>query len=302
MGKLKFIIFAAALTLFSPLSAKAKMNAETAARNSDYKTDEGAVIKVVNQNHFKRVILKTAKGETKAYNIYPCSPTIDFYQSLYAPYEGSQASVVYAKDAREVPNSNPPQKDAIAIVIKDSSLKTVFDYFDGDLKAANGKRELSIADTTRIYDEFGNPLTTEDIKNSELVVFYTIESYGETEKIIPKKIVKLEPYNTKEFQIGVMNIFSQFPEEAVYSTGETSYYRLSDTSAKFGASFSWNGEDQSIEINQGALRYEIKIGVKNLAYKNSRSSLIDAPIVRDSKTFIPADLAYDIAYGYYLRK
>jgi hypothetical protein len=57
-----------------------------------------------------------------------------------------------------------------------------------------------------------------------------------------------------------------------------------------------------IEITQGDASYSIIIGVKNFAYKNSRSSLIDAPIVRDGRTFIPADLAYEMAFGYYLRK
>jgi hypothetical protein len=209
---------------------------------------------------------------------------------------------VYEKNAKDVPNSTPPQKEAIAVIIKDPSINAVFDYFDEDFKAANGKRELSFADTTKISDEFGNPLTPDEIKNSDLVVFYTVEALNETEKIIPKKIVKLEPYDVREFQFGIQSIFASFPEEAVYSAGETSYYRLGDVAAKFDAVFNWNAEDQSIEIIQDSAKYEIIIGGKNFAFKNSRSTLIDAPIVRDGRTFISADLAYELAFGYCLRK
>lgn len=272
-----------------------KYNTQVDMRTTKLATKKGTVIKVINQNTFKRILIKDNNNDTFAFNVYTNTPILNVDSFLYSPLEGTKVSVLY-DESKPQTKTTPPQIEAEIIISELSDYKFIIDDFDITLLSSDKTKKLMVTSTTLVENQLTQKIDAETIKNSKLIVFYTsLSTDKRPNTVIARKIVKLD-FPTF-YQTKVINTyFNELNEQSLYTKGETKYVMLTDVCNKFKYLVSWNKEDKSIEIKKEGLIYNININEHSFKLNDTKVNFNLTPIIHNDKTFIPMDFAIDLAY------
>ena len=205
-----------------------------------------------------------------------------------------KVSVFYHKDT-PMGLSLPPVLTPDAIVIRETEkpISVLVSKFDEELLNDKGDLYLLVSEKTEIVDTKGNKMTKDDIKNRDLVIFYSIvlESYpAQTgpEKIVvlPKEEEVEEPVETKEVILSKDSLF-------VNDKGVT-MIPLRFVAEELGYEVKWNSEDRSVEILRGPQWSLITIGQDNYNFARMHIELGTAPVIVNDHTFVPLNFAEEV--------
>ena len=301
-----FMLFSSATTIWANNIVIPMENVKTAEINSGnvtskYYYEEGEVIKVVNQNDFKRIIVKDASGDLISYNAEPYIPILSGNRVLYSPVVGDYVQVAVLKN-EPVTKTNPPQKNIKALFVtnKNSSDKMLMDKFDKNFLNGTASYTLTFDNGTTFHDKNLDRITSSKLNtNNDLIVFYS--PYGQKDKggILAKKVFEVTPEPSAEVKSKVKALFASFDAPTIYDRGEIQYVALSAIAENLGITLEWNGEENSVLLKSVDTEYKIFIDQDNFSYKGVNCLLTNPPILHESKTYIPVDLAFNLAYRYY---
>ena len=177
------------------------------------------------------------------------------------------------------------------LVIKSSkgeeNLGTVFvENFDKDLISADNELKLNVSDETPIIDVNGKALAKADIYGRDLVVFYSIIMPSIPAQTNPSKIIAL-PLREESQEINEIVLTS----DLFRLEDGTKMIPLRKVSEALGFQVTWNAETKSVETLKGVNWSTLSIGRNNYNFAKMLIRLESAPIIVESKTYVPASFA-----------
>ena len=192
--------------------------------------------------------------------------------------------------------SLPAQLTPSLIVIED--LENIKNFkvskFDEELLSADKMLKLNISENTKILDREGNE--TEEIKNKDLLVIYTVSTRSIPEQTQPQTIIVLD----KEEKVTELNKININNKEISL---KTSIYTNKDNIVmvplrsiveELGYEIKWNNESQSLELIKGAQWFNITVGQDNYNFAKMIVKLGAAPEIHESSTYVPMNFINEV--------
>lgn len=221
--------------------------------------------------------------------------------------EGMEITTFYNRNT-PVAMSLPAQMTPRVVVIDNKDWEKqhdVFvDRFNEDLVNAVNSLKLNISEDTKIVNEKGEKV--EDIKNKDLIVFFTATTKSIPAQTTPIKIIVLDEYDKveeekeeeKQVELShekiIINGEEVLLEDEMYVLEETEMIPLREIVEKLGYEVKWNGEDFSIEITKGPQWSKITVGKNQYNFAKMNIELERAPELKAGKTFVPMSFLEEI--------
>ena len=210
--------------------------------------------------------------------------------------------------------SLPPQSQAIAIVLKaeekmspkymeiktisDEEGKTAFESLDGNYLIAVDENTEFVPYKTR------NIVTRADLKaDSKVLVWYDISTKSIPEQATAKKVMILPSVEeTKDLVILGAEIAGNKIDFAKYDNvlptveNGITYLPIRAIAETIGAKVSWDGTNQTVVIEAGDVKAELKIGSEKAVVGGEEVTLAAAPKIVDDRTVVGVSVDLD-KYG-----
>ena len=266
----------------------------TTLNKEDAENPENTINYTVNDD----TLVFTSKGEKKSVEDIENGADITVFTGAYTP----------------APLIMPPQYQANVIIINDGE---EIGSVDVDTYLADGERlinaanslVLNIGETTEIIDKEGKAVEADELKNKDLVVFYTITTRSIPAQTPPEKVVVLGENETALAQIAAaQNEVKETPAPVempeissakaivvgdktitnIYSKDDTLMVPLREIAEELGFTVEWNGEMRSVILNGGM--YSLKIDENSYVKgKMMPVELGSAPEIKDDLTYVPVE-------------
>lgn len=254
----------------------------------------------VNYTILENTLVFNSKGEKKEVKDIEKDADITVFTNSYSP----------------APLIMPPQYQADVIIINDGeeigSVNVDTYIADGErlINAANSL-VLNIGETTKIVDKDGKEVKADELKNKDLVVFYTITTRSIPAQTTPEKVVVLGENETALAQIAAaQNVTAETPTPApvetpeissatavvvgnktvtnIYSKDDVLMVPLREIAEELGFTVEWDGNLRAVIINGGM--YSLKIGENSYVKgKMMPVELKAAPEIKDDLTYVPVE-------------
>lgn len=203
----------------------------------------------------------------------------------------------YTHKDTPVAMSLPPQLIPDIIVVNESEDTGFINVskFNEELVNIDNTLKILISEETVIVDGSGEKVAKEDLKNRDLIVFYTtstksIPAQAKAEKIIAMdgKKVEEEVNEIKVLDKIVINEKEISLDKSLYENKNgVTMIPLRQISEALGYKVTWNNELRAAELTKGAQWSSVKVGEDNYNFAKMIVKLGVAPEVRDSVTFVP---------------
>lgn len=254
----------------------------------------------VNYTILENTLVFNSKGEKKEVKDIEKDADITVFTNSYSP----------------APLIMPPQYQADVIIINDGeeigSVNVDTYIADGErlINAANSL-VLNIGETTEIVDKDGKEVKADELKNKDLVVFYTITTRSIPAQTTPEKVVVLGENETALAQIAAaQNVTAETPTPApvetpeissatavvvgnktvtnIYSKDDVLMVPLREIAEELGFTVEWDGNLRAVILNGGM--YSLKIGENSYVKgKMMPVELKAAPEIKDDLTYVPVE-------------
>jgi len=211
--------------------------------------------------------------------------------------------------------SMPPQlaPDVIVVNTSEDYSSIHISNFDENLLSSDGGLILTISNDTIIVDKEGNKVDKEEIKNRDLVVFYSIVRESYPAQTTPEKIVVIENKEyvvedsvlehenaVSELGIKILNkIYINDEEislenEIFENQAGIKMLPLRQIAEALGYEVTWDNEAKRAELVKGPHYTAVTIGEDNYNFARMLVSLGTAPVLKDSRTFVPYDFLQEV--------
>ena len=254
----------------------------------------------VNYTILENTLVFNSKGEKKEVKDIEKDADITVFTNSYSP----------------APLIMPPQYQADVIIINDGeeigSVNVDTYIADGErLINAVNSLVLNIGETTKIVDKDGKEEKADELKNKDLVVFYTITTRSIPAQTTPEKVVVLGENETALAQIAdAQNVTAETPTPApvetpeissatavvvgnktvtnIYSKDDVLMVPLREIAEELGFTVEWDGNLRAVILNGGM--YSLKIGENSYVKgKMMPVELKAAPEIKDDLTYVPVE-------------
>lgn len=254
----------------------------------------------VNYTILENTLVFNSKGEKKEVKDIEKDADITVFTNSYSP----------------APLIMPPQYQADVIIINDGeeigSVNVDTYIADGErLINAVNSLVLNIGETTKIVDKDGKEVKADELKNKDLVVFYTITTRSIPAQTTPEKVVVLGENETALAQIAdAQNVTAETPTPApvetpeissatavvvgnktvtnIYSKDDVLMVPLREIAEELGFTVEWDGNLRAVILNGGM--YSLKIGENSYVKgKMMPVELKAAPEIKDDLTYVPVE-------------
>ena len=203
---------------------------------------------------------------------------------------GMEVVIFFHKDT-VMAMSYPPMlgPDVVIINENDEYQQVMVSKFDKDFLNAEKDMYIHPSEDTVIIDSDGNEVDKDEIVNRDLIVFYDIvlESYpAQTtpEKIIVMPIRKDQAIN-QEFVLD---------HDLIKVIGEVTMIPLRLVGEALGYEVSWNQDTKTAELVKDVQWTAVTIGEDKYNYHKMLVELGTAPILIDSRTYVPLSFIEEI--------
>lgn len=282
-----------------PISATStNSNTELVAVNQDeynYISVSGKVTSIVENT--KYVTLTITKGEGIAnVNISPDTFIIDTksMQKIAVVDIKKDADIeIYFKDNTFMTMIYPPTYQPDIVVVKNSDTNVSVARFK-NLVDVNNTLKLNLSDKTPIVNQKGEKVSSTDLENKNLIVFYTVTTKSLPPQTSPLKVIVIDDVDksTSDVDKKVNDIISKdsFTKNGVVMIP------LRKVAESLGYTVTWENstayiknDTKKITISLGSARYGFTIGTGN--DKLIADALFEqAPEIKNGKMYVPKDV------------
>ena len=200
--------------------------------------------------------------------------------------------------------SIPPQTPgAIGFVLNDAEGSLSVGPFDAELVNMGDSLKLNIGDDTVIVDQKGTKktFTAEDLKNSNLLVLYTVTTRSIPAQTNPSFVMVLDAVDV--IQPRVEGVAAEPVAEPVAAasqadagsqavvTASREMVALRGAAEASGYSVNWTGNDKPVVLEKGGISISVTVGQTSFQKNGITLNASDAAVLKDSQIYIAADVA-----------
>lgn len=219
--------------------------------------------------------------------------------------EGAIITAYYGKNT-PMAMSLPGQLIPGVIVVKESEEPSSIKVsgFNGELVSGENDLKLNISEDTVIVNKDGEKVEKENIKNKDLVVFYTISTKSIPAQTTPEKIVVIgdrkEVEEVEDVEITALDKIIIDGKEVkllspIYTNGEDiKMIPLRQIAEALEYEVKWNNEARSVELTKGAQWTSIVVGEDNYNFAKMIVKLGTAPEIKGSATYVPFNFLEEV--------
>lgn len=205
---------------------------------------------------------------------------------------GMEVSIFYHKDTM-MAMIYPPMLGPDVVVInerdEDDFISVMVSKFNKDFLNAEGDMILHLSDETIIVDKDGNKVEKENLADRDLIVFFDIVLESYPAQTTPKKIVVM-PERKEEIMPSEFVLEDEFIKEI----NGVIMIPLRLVGESLGYEVSWNQETKTAELVKGAQWTSVTIGQDRYSFAKMLVELGTAPVIIDSRTYVPLNFAEEI--------
>lgn len=268
----------------------------------DYIKYEGKIVEVNNNGNNLSILVKDNENDPYNGMVFHINEEVILLNDKTKEFitsdslkKGMNVSGYYSKDTI-MALSMPPQLSPDAIIVRESE-EPVFIHVSGfseELISSDNQLKLLPSEDTIIVDKNGNKVEKEDIKNKDLIVFYTTSTRSIPAQTTPEKIIVLEKEEIKaEPEITVLDKIIINEKEVtlnkpLYKNEEgVMMLPLRQIAEALGYEVKWNNETRTAELTKGPQWTAVTIGKDNYNFAKMLIKLGTAPEIKDSSTYVP---------------
>ena len=219
--------------------------------------------------------------------------------------EGMTITAYYAKYTPML-LSLPGQLTPGVIVVKESEEPSFIKVsgFNEDLVSGENDLKLNISEDTVIVNKDGEKVEKEDIKDKDLIVFYTASTKSIPAQTTPEKIIvikeTLKEENVEITEITALDKIIIDGKEVkltnlIYTNDEgIKMIPLRQIAEALGYEVKWNNKARSAELTKGAQYTSIVIGEDNYNFAKMLIKLGTAPEFKDSTSYVPISFLEEV--------
>lgn len=174
----------------------------------------------------------------------------------------------------------PPVVTPDIIVVNDKEMGNVkVSMFDKNFLSLDNTLKLHLSEETILLNEQGDRITKEELKDKELIVFYTVTTKSIPAQTTPVKIIALEPTEGQ-----LMEEVQQLISEDHYIKNETKMIPIRKVAEHLGYHVEW--KQGEVIINKQNRSFQISIKKKEYGYNRSIRYFKVAPEIKNGKTYV----------------
>ncbi|MFJ5564137.1 stalk domain-containing protein [Lysinibacillus xylanilyticus] len=183
----------------------------------------------------------------------------------------------------------PPQfnPDVVIVETKEAGFVEV-DYFFENLTNTYEMLKLNIGENTELLNTKGEKVSTKDLKEKNLVVFYTVSTKSIPAQTTPSKVIVLDEESGNTTENTVDAEIAEIIATDYYEVDGTKMVPLRLIAEKLGYKVESTGKGAI--VSKGNLSYTITRGEKMFGYNKSLRPLHTAPaLLEGNKTYVPVE-------------
>lgn len=181
----------------------------------------------------------------------------------------------------------PPQFNPEIIIVDSKEVGFVeVDYFFDDLTNTYDILKLNIGKETELVNAKGKKVTSKDLVEKHLAVFYTASTKSIPAQTTPSKVIVLDD-NSEISLSPIDEEIKTIIATDYYMVAETTMVPLRSISEKLG--FKVESKGKTVILTKGNESFTITRGEKAFGYNKSLSTLSVAPSLKDTKTYVPVE-------------
>ena len=198
--------------------------------------------------------------------------------------------------------SMPGQLTPQVIIVNEEDTGSVnVSKFNEDLVNSENTLKLLISEETIMINEAGEEVEEEDLKDRDLIVFYSVATRSIPAQTTAEKIILMdekeamveEDEEVEELnEIKVLNKMEINEKEitlekGIYSKDGMFMIPLRQIAEELGYKVTWNNETRTAELTKGAQWTAVTIGEDNYNFAKMLVKLGIAPEIKEGSTFVP---------------
>ncbi|TDY03504.1 UNVERIFIED_CONTAM: copper amine oxidase-like protein [Lysinibacillus xylanilyticus] len=183
----------------------------------------------------------------------------------------------------------PPQfnPDVVIVETKEAGFVEV-DYFFENLTNTYEMLKLNIGENTELLNTKGEKVSTKDLKEKNLVVFYTVSTKSIPAQTTPSKVIVLDEESGNTTENTVDAEIAEIIATDYYEVDGTKMVPLRLIAEKLGYKVESTGKGAI--VSKGNLSYTITRGEKMFGYNKALRPLHTAPaLLEGNKTYVPVE-------------
>lgn len=219
------------------------------------------------------------------------------YLQLSDLKEGMEITGIVRGNAPQTMSLPPQTSGAVALVVNDGEGFLSAGRFNGDFVNEADRLQLNIGDDTVIVDQKGTKkvFTAEDIKNQDLLVFYTVTTRSIPAQTTPSFVMILDaPAVITETEPAAE--ITAAAEVAPATENEPSQLNIEEvalrkTAEEAGFTVTWTANDQPVLLEKDGVTISITVGKQVYTKNGQEQNTAIAPSLKDGQIFIATDVA-----------
>lgn len=182
----------------------------------------------------------------------------------------------------------PPQfnPDVVIVETKEAGFVEV-DYFFENLTNTYKMLKLNIGGNTELLNTKGEKVSAKDLKEKNLVVFYTVSTKSIPAQTTPSKVIVLDEESGNTTENTVDAEIAEIIATDYYEVDGTKMVPLRLIAEKLGYKVESTGKGAI--VSKGNLSYTITRGEKMFGYNKALRPLRAAPALLEGKTYVPVE-------------
>ncbi|MFA7533908.1 MAG: copper amine oxidase N-terminal domain-containing protein [Tissierellaceae bacterium] len=275
----------------------------------DYIEYKGKIVEINEKEGYISILVKEDENEPYSGMVFFVSEktvllddeTRDFI-TIDKLEKGITITGYYSKDTIMLMSMPPQLAPDVLVVNSSEEIRGVMvSRFDDDLLSGDGGLRLNISEKTVIVDTKGDELDKDDIKDKDLIVFYTIVQLSYPGQTSPEKIIVLDEKDAfVATEIKVLDKINIGDEEFVLSKemyeNEEGILMLPlrQIGEALGYEVTWNDKARSVELLKGSHWTLVTIGKDSYNFARMHIELGTAPELKNSTTYVPYDFLQEV--------
>lgn len=183
--------------------------------------------------------------------------------------EGMSVSIIYSKDAPMMLSLPARCSDAKLVIIQSATENVQVGYFNEELIDENNTLALNIEEDTIIKDSLqkNNVLSTEDIKNKDLMVVYTNTTRSIPAQTTPSFILVIEDEDNKGNKVD-----AEMDENEIVAL-EDIYVEMCVLAQENGFKVAWDNKEKTVILNKGNEQLRFTVGEMYYIHNEEKKAL-----------------------------
>jgi hypothetical protein len=229
--------------------------------------------------------LTVDNGETSLQMIFPITDEVLIFNSETTTklkkdaFEKGQKVEVFYDKYKPMLLIYPAIITPEIVIINEQKLGSVkISKFDQKLLSLDNDLKLNISKETVLLNQQGETIKQTDLKDKELIVFYTFATKSLPAQTTPSKIIALDPTDGE---------IAQLIEKDHYMKSGTKMVPIRKISERLGYKVEWQGKTDTVLVSKQASSYLISIGKKEYGYNKSLKRFEVTPEIKNGRTYVP---------------